>query len=270
MIHPVFQIVIGLLLAVGLMSCFWLVQRRTKNAGIVDVAWSGTIGVLGVFFAVTAGGDLGRRWLAGALIGLWSLRLTTYLYRRVVGHPEEGRYATLRTNWGPQADRRLFRFFQIAGCGRVGICLAGPGGRLEQEPFECLRRIGKRRPLADRGDGSDCCRQAARTFPSKSGEPRQDVPKGAVALLAAPQLLLQWIHWWAYLPIALGAGYWWIALLVPLLLLYFVLCVTGIPPTEAQALASRGEDYRHYQRTTSAFVPWFPRKEVSFIRSDFR
>ena len=48
MIHPVFQIVIGLLLAVGLMYCLWLVQCRTKNAGIVDVAWSGTIGVLGV------------------------------------------------------------------------------------------------------------------------------------------------------------------------------------------------------------------------------
>jgi hypothetical protein len=30
-------------------------------------------------------------------------------------------------------------------------------------------------------------------------------------------------------------------------------------PTEAQALASRGEDYRRYQRTTSAFLPWPPR-----------
>ena len=38
-----------------------------------------------------------------------------------------------------------------------------------------------------------------------------------------------------------------------------VLFVTGIPPTEAQALASRGDDYRQYQRTTSAFVPWFPK-----------
>jgi steroid 5-alpha reductase family enzyme len=42
-----------------------------------------------------------------------------------------------------------------------------------------------------------------------------------------------------------------------------LLKVTGIPPTEAQALASRGEDYRQYQRTTSAFVPWFPKKEAN-------
>jgi len=29
--------------------------------------------------------------------------------------------------------------------------------------------------------------------------------------------------------------------------------------TEEQAIKSRGEDYREYQRTTSAFFPWFPR-----------
>ena len=85
-----------------------------------------------------------------------------------------------------------------------------------------------------------------------------------------PNYFFEWIHWWAYLPLALETGFWWIAVLVPLALLYLLLCVTGIPPAEAQALASRGEDYRRYQETTSPFVPWFPRKEVSFIRSDFR
>jgi steroid 5-alpha reductase family enzyme len=47
----------------------------------------------------------------------------------------------------------------------------------------------------------------------------------------------------------------------PVLMLFFLFKVTGIPATEAQALASRDEAYRDYQRTTSAFVPWFPRKQ---------
>jgi steroid 5-alpha reductase family enzyme len=42
-------------------------------------------------------------------------------------------------------------------------------------------------------------------------------------------------------------------------MLYFLLRVTGIPATEEQALRTRGEDYREYQRTTSAFFPWLPR-----------
>ena len=40
---------------------------------------------------------------------------------------------------------------------------------------------------------------------------------------------------------------------------FLILFVTGIPPSEKQALASRGEDYRRYQHETSAFVPWFPK-----------
>jgi len=47
----------------------------------------------------------------------------------------------------------------------------------------------------------------------------------------------------------------------PLILLYLFFKVTGIPPTEAQALASRGEDYRQYQRTTSVFIPGFQKKK---------
>jgi steroid 5-alpha reductase family enzyme len=35
--------------------------------------------------------------------------------------------------------------------------------------------------------------------------------------------------------------------------------VTGIPRAEAQAFVSRGETYKAYQATTSAFFPWFPR-----------
>jgi len=44
-------------------------------------------------------------------------------------------------------------------------------------------------------------------------------------------------------------------------MLFFLFRVSGIPLTEAQSLKSKGDDYRRYQRTTSVFVPWFPKKE---------
>jgi len=59
---------------------------------------------------------------------------------------------------------------------------------------------------------------------------------------------------------AIGIPYGWLTLIGPVLMIWGLLKVTGIPFTEAQALASRGEDYRDYQRTTSAFIPWFPKK----------
>ena len=52
----------------------------------------------------------------------------------------------------------------------------------------------------------------------------------------------------------------WISWFCPALMLYFLLRVTGIPATEEQAVRSRGDAYREYQATTSAFVPWPPRR----------
>jgi len=66
--------------------------------------------------------------------------------------------------------------------------------------------------------------------------------------------------WCAYALLALSAPSGWMGIASPLLMLALILFVTGIPPTEAQALRSRGAEYREYQRTTSAFVPWFNKK----------
>jgi steroid 5-alpha reductase family enzyme len=39
----------------------------------------------------------------------------------------------------------------------------------------------------------------------------------------------------------------------------FLRWISGIPYTEAQALRTRGEEYREYQRTTPMLFPWFPK-----------
>ena len=50
-----------------------------------------------------------------------------------------------------------------------------------------------------------------------------------------------------------------IAWVGPALMLTTLVWVSGIPFTEAQALRSRGDDYRQYQRSTSMLIPWFPK-----------
>jgi cyclopropane-fatty-acyl-phospholipid synthase len=39
----------------------------------------------------------------------------------------------------------------------------------------------------------------------------------------------------------------------------FLYWLTGIPFTEQQALRSRGDNYRLYQKTTNVFFPWWPK-----------
>jgi steroid 5-alpha reductase family enzyme len=77
-----------------------------------------------------------------------------------------------------------------------------------------------------------------------------------------PNYFFEWLHWWAYVCFAISNWPWGcLTLLGPLTMWYLITRVTGIPPTEAQSLKSRGEAYRRYQQTTSPFFPWFPRNQ---------
>jgi steroid 5-alpha reductase family enzyme len=75
-----------------------------------------------------------------------------------------------------------------------------------------------------------------------------------------PNYFFEWLIWIAYATFAITSPWGFIGVLSPALLLYFLLGLTGIPATEAQALRSRGSEYREYQQRTSAFVPWFPKR----------
>ena len=100
-------------LGISVMIALWLIQLRTRNAGIVDLGWAGVTGGLAVWYAVLGDGSPERRLLVGVLGAVWGGRLAWHLWRdRIWGKPEEGRYVTLRKNWSPRADRAFFIFFQ--------------------------------------------------------------------------------------------------------------------------------------------------------------
>ncbi|MBN1855042.1 MAG: DUF1295 domain-containing protein [Pirellulales bacterium] len=266
---PGMQVLLGLLIVSAMMTVLWFVQRRIGNAGIVDPGWAASIGLLGCFYAITSSGYPPRRILVAALIGTWSIRLAVYLVRdRVLGHPEEGRYRTLRAQWGTSAERRLFVFFQYQALAALFFSMPilviahHPGAHgtvwdLVGVLLWCIS-VGNT-ILADR--------QLAR-FKRRPDSRGKTCREGWWRYSRHPNYFFEWLHWWSYPALGVGAPYWWLTLLAPLVMLYFLLKVTGIPPTEAQALASRGEDYRQYQRTTSAFVPWFPKKGANSNEPD--
>jgi steroid 5-alpha reductase family enzyme len=242
------------------MVVLWLIQLRTGDAGIVDVAWTGGLGFLAIFFAVGFdGGVAARRWLIAALVAIWATRLLVYLLRdRILSGEEDGRYQTLRERWGDRAQRNLFIFFQVqaalAAVLALHFLLAMSSGR----PLGVLDLIGAAVWAISIIGESTADRQLERfrSNPANRGRTCRD---GLWRYSRHPNYFFEWIHWLAYIPIAWGAALWPAAFLAPAVMLYFMTRVTGIPATEEQALKSRGDDYRLYQQETSAFFPWFPK-----------
>ncbi|MEO5959624.1 MAG: DUF1295 domain-containing protein, partial [Opitutaceae bacterium] len=74
-----------------------------------------------------------------------------------------------------------------------------------------------------------------------------------------PNYFFEWLVWVAYFVFALASPWGWFAIVGPASILYLLLRVTGIPMTEEQSVRSKGDAYRRYQQTTSAFIPWWPK-----------
>ena len=76
-----------------------------------------------------------------------------------------------------------------------------------------------------------------------------------------PNYFFEWLHWFSYVALAIGGARCLVCrCLGPLLMYVFLRWISGVPYTEAQALRSRGEEYREYQRSTSVLIPWWPRQ----------
>ncbi len=243
------------------MAGVWVVARRIRNAGIVDIAWSANFSLLALLYVAILPGYPARRLLIGGMTLAWSLRLARYLYRRVMGqHPvEDGRYARLRREWAPRADRRFFWFFQAQGLLTlvlgVPLLLACANPTPALHPLEwagaalfVVALLGE--SAADRQLETWKCLPANRGKTCRAGLWRYS---------RHPNYFFEWLVWVSFFVFAAASPWGFVSVYCPGLMLYFLLRVTGIPMTEAQALKSRGDDYRAYQRTTSAFVPWFPR-----------
>ena len=244
------------------MALLWQVQRSYGKAGIVDILWAAGVGVLGVLFAFLAtGGYPPRRLLIGLLAGGWSLRLTSYLLVRVLGMAEDGRYEAMKRKWGERTQFYLFAFFQVQAFWSVMfaapmLVAAGnsstPLGWLDAAGVAVFIAAVCGETIADRQ------LQAFRSASRNKGKVCRD---GLWRYSRHPNYFFEWVHWWAYVLIGWQAPFGWATLFGPAIMLLFLFKVTGIPPTEENALRSRGDAYREYQRTTSVFFPLPPKAD---------
>ncbi|MDZ4805458.1 MAG: DUF1295 domain-containing protein [Candidatus Eisenbacteria bacterium] len=244
-----------------LFAALWIWQQKHRDAGIVDVGWAAGLAILAIFYGMFGLGHPIRRILVALLGGAWGFRLATYLlFDRVIGKPEDGRYQTLRRAWGHRASPAFFVFFQAQGL--LDVVLSLPFLLAAMDPAPAPRATDLAAAIlwsiALTGEAV-ADRQLAkwRGHPYNRG---RTCRAGLWRLSRHPNYFFEWLIWCAFAILAFPAHWGWTAIGAPVLMLFFIFRLTGIPATEAQAIASRGDDYRSYQAETSVFIPWFPRK----------
>ena len=243
-------------------ALLYLVARRIDNYGIVDIAWSYAFAALATFYALAGPGWPLRRALIASLAVVWSLRLGTHLAIRVIGHhpTEDGRYIQLRKDWAGNFVPKMFGFFQLQAGTVVLLGAAFILAALNPTPaLHPLEYVGAALwLLAISGEAlADAQLAAFKKNPVHKG---QVCAVGLWRYSRHPNYFFEWLIWVSFFIFSLASPYGWIAFIGPASILYLLLRVTGIPLTEEQSLRSRGDAYRRYQQTTSAFIPWFPKK----------
>jgi steroid 5-alpha reductase family enzyme len=256
-----FMIGIGTLVSFVLFALTWLLSLKLNNFSFVDVTWSYALAVIAPIYALLGNGFTQRKIIVVTMALLWSVRLGTYLFLRVKRHHphEDVRYVVLREKWQDALAKNFFFFFQaqallivLLGVPVLLACL-NPAPQLNT--VEIVGAIVWLVGLS--GEAlSDAQMQWFKSDPASKGKVCQ---VGLWRYSRHPNYFFESVVWWGFWLFACGSPWGWTTVYAPALILYFLLRVTGIPLTEECAVKSKGDAYREYQRTTSAFVPWPPK-----------
>jgi steroid 5-alpha reductase family enzyme len=256
-------LLIGSAAVILVMLLLWLLGLQLHNFSYVDLGWSANFVLLTLIYGVLGEGDLTRRIMICAMYALWGGRLALHLATRIIGEPEEGRYVQLRAEWSAKGkvNGKFLAFFQLQAL--LNIVLGLP------MLFAVMNPAASLHPLEIAGAlvwavallGESLADAQLKAFKKNPANKGKVCNVGLWGWSRHPNYFFEWTIWIGYALFALASPYGWLCLALPVLMLHFLLNVTGVKATEEQAVRSKGEAYRHYQRTVSAFVPLPPKKE---------
>ncbi|NNJ71110.1 MAG: DUF1295 domain-containing protein [Kiritimatiellales bacterium] len=244
-------------------TILWTIQVIRKDAGLVDIGWTAGVGAMAVYAAVIGEGWLPRRILLGAMGGIWSLRLVLYILKdRILSEQEDSRYQRLRAHWGDKANRWFFVFFTSQSLLVVLFALPFLSGASKTQAsvsvFDILAAATWLITMFGEWQ-ADLQLARFRNNPDNKGKVCRD---GLWNLSRHPNYFFEWLHWFSYVLLAVGAPAFALSLIGPAAMYLFLMKLTGIPHVERESLAKRGDAYREYQETTSILIPWPKKKKA--------
>ncbi|MES2684603.1 MAG: DUF1295 domain-containing protein [Pseudomonadota bacterium] len=259
MLSPLHAFFVSVAIVIAAKTFAWLLQVKTKNGGLVDAVWAITLGGLAVFYALTGTAPVETRIVLAAMGGAWGMRLGWHLWARNWGKPEDFRYAQFRKDWGEKVNAKMFWFFQFQNIFTLLLSASAfivVAYRPDAAPLWAVALAILIWFVSVIGEGiADGQMERFRNNPSNKGKVCRD---GLWRYSRHPNYFFETVHWLAYIPLAIGAPYWWATLGAPLVMAFLLTKLSGMPLLEKE-MAARKPGYADYIRSTSALIPWPPK-----------
>lgn len=252
----------NLIYVMALMVCFWLLSLALKDASIMDIFWGPGFVFVAWLTYFTADGFLGRKLLVAILVTLWGIRLAVHIAMRNIGKGEDRRYRAWREQYGKHFWWiSLFQVFFLQGILLWVISLSfqtaqmapTPGRFLWLDLLGCViwcigflfEAVGDWQLVKFKSD------------PNSRG---RVMDRGLWAYTRHPNYFGESLTWWGLYVIAITdiSHYW--TVVSPMVITFLLLRVSGVAMLERD-ISERRPEYRAYIRRTSAFVPWFPKRD---------
>ncbi len=242
------------------MGGWFIVSLVKKRNDVADVAWGlgfvlltwFTVGQTGHFFLLPM--------LVGVMIGIWGTRLAWHIAGRHKGRPEDHRYALWREQWGKWFVIRSFLQIYVLQGVLLYLIALSPLFIVQYAEDNTVSL------LAGIGIIVWCFGFWFEATADKQLADHLALPENRGVLMTGglwkysrhPNYFGEVTQWWGIWCIALSVSGSLITLLSPLTITVLILFVSGVPMLERK-YAGR-PDFEAYKKTTSVFIPWFPKK----------
>lgn len=243
-------------------NIIFLISVLKRDFGIIDIAWGMSfliIFITGLIQYQTFQFSIIQ--IIGVLVTLWALRLSGYLFYRLLKKGKEDfRYAAWRKEWGEKANRTAYlRVFMLQAV--LSILIASPIYLVHLESLELYQLsfydgVGVLISLFGLIFESIADWQKNK-FKKEQTNKSKLCTIGLWKFSRHPNYFGEAVFWWGIGIICFNPLAFYFAFFGPLLLNFFLLKVSGVTMLEDSYKGREG--FEEYKSKTNAFIPWFPR-----------
>ena len=241
------------------MSTIWLIAVKLDNYSIVDIIWGITFIITTTVVLVYTGLYNVVSLTIAALVLIWGLRLSIYLFSRNAGKPEDYRYQDMRKKWGNKVKQTAFvSVFMLQGTVSLLFSLGIFLGISQSDTILAMWPVYLGVIVWVVGFLFESIGDAQlRAFIQKPENKGKVITTGLWKYTRHPNYFGEATQWFGISIIACAVPLGWISFISPLLLTFFLLKISGVPLLEKKNAKKPG--YAEYAAKTSVFVPMPPK-----------